>query len=210
MINVVIVDDHAVVRYALKTLLSAENDLHVVGEAASGREAVDVARNLKIDVLLMDLAMPGQSGIDVLAMLRAKAPDAGILVLSGHPEEHYAVELIRRGAAGYLNKACELEEILKAVRTVAAGKRYISSTVGELLAKQLSLREGKPPHKLLTEREFQVLLKLAKGESMRAIGDAMSLSAKTVSSYRSRLLKKMKLTSNSELTYYAVKSKLLD
>lgn len=210
MISIGIVDDHAIVRSGLNAFLSREKDFRVVGEAASGREAIELARSVKIDVLLMDLTMPGQSGIDALAMVRAKAPRTRILILSGHPEEHYAVDLIRRGASGYVHKGDELGQIVKAIRTVAAGKRYISPAVGEMLAGQLSPPDGTPPHKLLTEREFQVLLKLARGETVMAIGAALSLSAKTVSSYRSRLMKKMDLTTNSELTYYVLKARLLE
>ena len=158
----------------------------------------------------MDLSMPGQSGIDALGMIRAKAPDLGILVLSAYPEEHYAVNLIRQGASGYLNKDCEPEEIANAIRTVALGRRYITPSVAEILANQLDRKDDAPPHKHLSEREFQVFLKLAKGESVGSIGDALSLSVKTVSTYRTRLLEKLHLNTNSDLTYYAMKAQLID
>ncbi len=144
MIKVGIVDDHAIVRSGLKQFFSEQVDLRVVGEAASGREAIDLVRTTELDVLVMDLSMPGQSGIDALGMIRAKAPDVGILILSGYPEEHYAMNLIRQGASGYLNKECEPMEIVNAIRTIALGRRYISPAVAELLAQQLNRKEGGP------------------------------------------------------------------
>ena len=210
MIKIGIVDDHAVVREGLKALFSGFVEFRVAGEASSGREAIDLVRTTELDVLLMDLSMPGQSGIDALGMIRAKAPDLGILVLSAYPEEHYAVNLIRQGASGYLNKDCEPEEIANAIRTVALGRRYITPSVAEILANQLNRKDDAPPHKHLSEREFQVFLKLAKGESVGSIGDALSLSVKTVSTYRTRLLEKLHLNTNSDLTYYAMKAQLID
>ncbi|MBK0394410.1 response regulator transcription factor [Ramlibacter algicola] len=217
MIKVGIVDDHAIVRSGLKQFFSEQVDLRVVGEAASGREAIDLVRTTELDVLVMDLSMPGQSGIDALGMIRAKAPDVGILILSGYPEEHYAMNLIRQGASGYLNKECEPMEIVNAIRTIALGRRtialgrrYISPAVAELLASQLNRKEGGAPHEQLSEREFQVFLKLAKGETAGDIAKALSLSVKTVSTYRTRLMEKMNLASNSDLTYYALKNKLID
>ena len=151
-----------------------------------------------------------QSGIDALAMIRAKAPDVGILILSGYPEEHYAVNLIRQGASGYLNKECDPAEIVDAIRVISLGKRYITPAVAELLAQQLNRPSDKAAHEHLSEREFQVFLKLAKGETAGDIAKALSLSVKTVSTYRTRVREKMSLASNSDLTYYALKNKLID
>ncbi len=210
MIRVGIVDDHAIVRTGLRQFLGEQVDLRVVGEAASGREAIDLVRNTEMDVLVMDLSMPGQSGIDALGMIRAKAPDLSVLILSGYPEEHYAVNLIRQGARGYLNKECDPMEIVQAIRTVTLGRRYISPAVAELLAQQLGRLDAGAPHEQLSEREFQVFLKLARGETAGEIAKALSLSVKTVSTYRTRLLEKMNLSSNSDLTYYALKNRLID
>ena len=210
MIKVGIVDDHAIVRSGLKQFLAEHVDLRVVGEAANGREAIDLVRKEEIDVLIMDLSMPGQSGIDALAMLRAKAPDMGILILSGYPEAHYAINLIRQGASGYLNKECDPSEIVEAIRTISLGKRYLTPAVADLLAQQLHRKDDVPPHEQLSEREFQVFLKLARGETAGNIADQLSLSVKTVSTYRTRLMEKMGLTSNSDLTYYALKNGLID
>ena len=210
MIKVGIVDDHVIVRTGLKQFFSDQTDLRVAGEAACGRDAIDLVRNIELDVLVMDLSMPGQSGVDVLAMIRAKAPDVGVLILSGYPEAHYAVNLIRQGASGYLNKECEPQEIVEAIRTIALGKRYISASVAELLAQQLNRPRDMAAHEQLSEREFQVFLKLAKGETAGDIATNLSLSVKTVSTYRTRLMEKMNLASNSDLTYYALKNKLID
>ena len=210
MIQVGIVDDHAIVRSGLRQYLSEHVDVRVVGEAANGREAIDLVRNTAVDVLIMDLSMPGQSGLDALAMLRAKSPDTGILILSGYPAEHYALNLIRQGASGYLNKECEPSEILEAIRTIALGRRYITPVVAELLAQQLHRKTDAPAHEQLSEREFQVFLKLAKGATAGEIAEILSLSVKTVSTYRTRLMEKMALSSNSDLTYYALKNGLID
>jgi len=210
MIRIGIVDDHAIVRSGLRNFFADHVDLRVVGEAANGREAIDLVRITEMDVLLMDLAMPGQSGLDALAMIRAKAPDVGILILSGYPEEHYAMNLIRQGASGYLNKECDPAEIVEAVRTIALGKRYITRTVADLLAQQLGRKDDVPVHEQLSEREFQVFLKLARGETAGDVAKSLSLSVKTVSTYRTRLMEKMGLASNSDLTYYALKNRLID
>ena len=210
IVKIGLVDDHPILRSGLRQFLSEYVDLRVVGEAESGREAIDLVRTTPLDVLVMDLSMPGQSGIDALAMIRSKAPDVGILILSGYPEEQYATNLIRQGASGYLNKECEPTEIVNAIRTIALGRRYISASVAEMLANQLNRKEAGPLHEQLSEREFQVFLKLAKGETPGDIAKSLSLSVKTVSTYRTRLLEKMMLESNSDLTYYALKNKLID
>ncbi|MFO1182273.1 response regulator [Ottowia sp.] len=209
MIRVGIVDDHAIVRVGLRNFLAEQVDVRVVGEAANGREAIDLARTTEMDVMLMDLSMPGQGGIDALAMIRAKAPDVGILVLSIYPEEHYAMNLIRQGARGYLNKECDPLEIVDAIRTIALGKRYFSAQVAELMAQQLDRKADGLPHELLSEREFQVFLKLAAGQTAGQVAEELSLSVKTVSTYRTRLMEKLGLHSNSDLTYYALTNKLI-
>ena len=209
-IRIGIVDDHSIVRSGLRQYFEDESDLQVVGEAASGGEAIDLVRKTEMDVLLMDLSMPGQTGIDALAMIRAKAPDVAILILSGYPEEHYALNLIRQGASGYLSKQCEPSEIVAAIRTVAQGRRHITPAVAELLAQQLTRPDAGLPHEQLSEREFQVFVRLSKGETVGDIAEGLSISVKTVSTYRTRIMEKMGLTSNSSLTYYALKNKVID
>ena len=210
MIRIAIVDDHAIVRAGLKQYFSDQVDLTVVAEAANGREALDIVRKGEVDVLVMDLSMPDQSGVDALAAIKARAPDLPVLILSGFPESHYATTLLRQGASGYLNKECDPEEIVKAIRTVYRGRKYITAAVAELLADGLGGGQGdKPAHEALSEREFQVFLRLAKGETIGHMADSMSLSVKTVSTYRTRVMEKMKLASNSDLTYYALKNGLI-
>ena len=209
MIRVAIVDDHAIVRTGLRQFFSEQVDLRVCGEASNGHEALELVRQGEIDVLLMDLSMPDQSGVDALAAIKARAPELPVLILSGFPEEHYATALLKQGAAGYLNKECDPEEIVKAIRTVFRGRKYITAGVAERLAETLGGDADKLPHELLSERELQVFLRLARGETVGHIADGMSLSVKTVSTYRSRVMEKMGLASNSDLTYYALKNGLI-
>ena len=210
VIRVGIADDHPIVRSALKQFFLAVGGLDVVAEATHGSEALAMVRDVELDVLVLDLDMPGQGGLDVIALLRSEAPRMGILVLSAHPEQPYAVNLIRLGAAGYLNKQCEPEEIVRAVHAIAAGERYVSPTVAGLLAQEQAGHGARLPHELLSDREFQVFSKLARGEGPRQIGLDLSLSSQTVSAYRCRLMDKMGLKSNSDLTRYALEHRLLD
>ena len=209
MIRIGIVDDHAIVRTGLKQFFSDQVDLRVTGEAANGREALNLVRSGEVDVLLMDLSMPDQGGVDALAAIKARAPELPVLILSGFPETHYATTLLKQGAAGYLNKECDPEEIVKAIRTVFRGRKYITAGVAERLAETLGGDADKLPHELLSEREFQVFLRLAKGETIGHMAESMSLSVKTVSTYRTRVMEKMNLSSNSDLTYYALKNGLI-
>jgi DNA-binding NarL/FixJ family response regulator len=209
MIRIGIVDDHAVVRAGLRQLLAEEVDFRVTAEAANGHEALEIARSDEVDVLVMDLSMPDQSGVDALAAIKARRPDLPVLILSGFPEAHYATTLLRQGASGYLNKECDPDEIATAIRTIARGRRYITAAVAELLADGAAGGQEQPPHETLSERELQVFLRLAKGETVGQIAQGMFLSAKTVSTYRTRVLDKLKLQTNSDLTYYALKNGLI-
>ena len=209
MIRIGIVDDHAIVRNGLKQFFAEQVDLRVTGEAANGREALELVRRGDLDVLVMDLSMPDQSGVDALAAIKARVPDLPVLILSGFPESHYATILLKQGASGYLNKECDPEEIVKAIRTVFRGRKYITPAVAELLADTLGGDAAKLPHEQLSEREFQVFLRLAKGETIGHMAESMSLSVKTVSTYRTRVMEKLSLASNSDLTYYALKNGLI-
>lgn len=210
MIRIGIVDDHAIMRNGLRQFLSEHDGLCVVGEAANGAEAIDLVRDTAPDVLLLDLSMPERSGLEALATIQAKAVDMAILVLSAYPEEHYAINLIRRGARGYLNKDCDPADIIHAIRAVASGERYVSATVAQLLAQQVGQDTDGPAHQQLSDREFEVFLGLARGQTVGELADALALSVKTISTYRSRVLEKMQLHSNSDLTYYALKTGLID
>lgn len=209
MIKIGIVDDHAIVRTGLKEFFSHHTDLQVVAEGANGKEAIDIVRQHDLDVLIMDVSMPELSGLDALPLVKAKAPELGVLIFSTHPQEHYAVNLIRQGASGYINKDSDPEDIVKAVRLIAMGKRYISLEVADLLAQQLSKDSSAAPHEQLSEREFQVFVRLAQGQSPSDIADELALSIKTISTYRTRLMEKLALSTNSDLTYYALKNGLI-
>jgi DNA-binding NarL/FixJ family response regulator len=209
MLQVAIVDDHEIVRAGLREMLSEEIGIGIAFEAGSGEEALASLHEIACDVLLLDLALPGLSGVDLLRTLRQRHGEVRVLVLSGYPEERYAMAMIRNGADGYLCKECSRDELLQAVRTVAQGRRYLSSRMAELLADEVLGGAPPAPHQQLSERELQVFLRLAQGQSVSVIGDALNLSVKTVSTYRSRLLDKLGVASNAELATYAVRNGLL-
>lgn len=209
MVRVAIVDDHEIVRAGFREMLAEELGIAIAFEAATGEEALEHLRVDGCDVLLLDLALPGQSGIDVLRTVRQRHADLRVLVLTGYPEERYALAMIRNGADGYLCKECGRKELLKAVQVVAQGRRYLSPHMAELLADEMAAGAVAPPHQQLSERELQVFLRLAQGQSVSAIGRALHLSVKTVSTYRSRLLEKLGVASNAELAAYALRHGLL-
>ena len=210
MIRIAICDDHQIVRAGFKQIFSDISDIEVVAEATNGREALELARKNSCDVMLLDISMPDQSGIDTLRTIKQGQPELPILILSGYPAQQYAVNLLKMGASGYLNKECDAEELIKAVRTVSTGRRYVSAEVGEILAQGFDKNSSAAIHTELSDREFQVFLRLAKGESVSDIATTLSLSVKTISTYRTRVMEKMNLQSNSDLTYYAMKNDLLD
>lgn len=211
MIRIAIVDDHAIVRAGLRQFFADHDDLDVVAEAANGREALDLVRDGGIDVLVMDLSMGEQGGVEALVAIRARAPELPVLIFSALPEAHYATALLQQGASGYLGKDCDPEHIVSAIRTVSRGRKYISPSVAEQLADTLAGGGSleKPPHQNLSQRELQVFLRLAAGEAVGNIAEHMSLSIKTVSTYRARIMEKLGLASNSDLTYYALKNGLI-
>lgn len=209
MLRVAIVDDHQIVRAGFRELLGEEIGISIAFEAASGEEALNRLRETACDVVLLDLSLPGQSGIDVLRTVRQRHADVAVLVLSGFPEERYALAMVRNGASGYLSKDCQREDLLQAIRTVAQGRRYLSARTAELLAEELLGEGTAPPHTALSEREMQVFLRLAKGASVSEIADSLHLSVKTVSTYRTRLLEKLALGSNAALAAYALRNGLL-
>lgn len=210
MINVAVVDDHAIVRRGLVELLQSHSDLKVVAEGSSGVQAIEIVRTHEPDVVLLDVSMPDKSGLEVMSHLLARDSSLGIVILSGFPEEHYALSVLRQGAMGYLNKDCDPNEIVTAIRTVAKGKRYINHRIAELLAETIDGTVGSAaPHTLLSDRELQVFLRLAKGESVGDIAETLNLSVKSVSTYRARTMDKLSLSTNSDLTYYALKAGLI-
>jgi DNA-binding NarL/FixJ family response regulator len=208
-IRIVIADDHPVVRLGLRTCLSAEPDLVVIAEACDGREAIARVREGGLDVLMLDIGMPVLSGPDALGAIRRRAPDLPVLVFSGSPARHHAVALMREGASGYLDKGCSTDEIVQAVRAVHRGRHYVGAAAAEELVEALDRHRERAPHEQLSRRELQVFLHLARGDTVGGMAERLSLSAKTVSTYRTRVMEKMALASNSELTYYALKAGLM-
>lgn len=210
-IGVLIVDDHAILRAGVREMLSDEEDLQVVGEAGSAEEALQVLESgAKVDVVVLDITLPGQSGIDLLKQLRRDRPELAILVLSMHPERSFAVRLMRAGANGYVPKMIVPEELVKAVRAVGTGRRYITPIVAELLASDCAADEEGPLHNRLSERELQVFTRIARGISPAVMANELGLSVKTVSTYRARILEKMSMRSNAEIAAYAVRNQLVD
>lgn len=209
MLRLAIVDDHGIVRAGFREMLAEEIEINIVFEASSGEEALQRLREIECDVLLLDLSLPGQSGVDVLRAVRQRHPGVKVLMLSGFPEERYALAMIRHGADGYLSKECEREELIRAIRTVASGRRYVSARTAELLAGECAGDIVVPTHAQLSERELEVFLQLAQGASVSDIAAALNLSVKTVSTYRSRLLEKLSLSSNAELAAYAIRNGLI-
>jgi DNA-binding NarL/FixJ family response regulator len=208
-LKVVICDDHPIVRAGFRQFLAGQPDMESVEEAGSGREALDLVRNDACDVMLLDISMPGQNGVDVLRAIRLRKPELPVLMLSSFPEQHYALQMLKLGASGYLPKDCEPADLLRAIRSVAQGRRFVTEAVGDLLANGLGAHGDEPPHTQLSDRELQVFLRLAKGESVTAIANVLNLSFKTISTYRSRVLEKLNLRSNSDVTYYAMKNGLI-
>jgi len=210
MIKVVIVDDHLIVREGLKQIITESSDIKVVGEASNGAEALEKVKRVDCDVLLLDISMPGRSGLEILKDLKHESPDLSVLILTMHPEEQYAVRVLKAGAAGYLTKESAPDELIEAIRKVSIGGKYISSSLAEKLAFDLEIDSGKPPHETLSDREFEVMCLIASGKTVTEIADEMVLSVKTISTYRSRILEKMRMKTNAELTYYSIKNQLVD
>jgi two-component system invasion response regulator UvrY len=210
MIRILIADDHQIVRAGLKQFIAGEIDMQVVAEAATGAEALAAAARGGIDVVLLDISMPDQSGVDVLKRLKGVHPDLPVLILSGYAEQQYALNLLRGGAAGYLNKEAADSELVGAIRTVAQGRRYVSPTLAQQLAAYLTGAGDKPLHAQLSEREFQIFRRLAAGASVSQVAENLHLSVTTISTYRTRILEKMNMKANADLTYYAIKNGLIE
>lgn len=210
MINIMIADDHAIVREGLKQIIKDHPDISVAFEARSGREAISRARDDNFDVVLLDISLPDISGLEVLKEINAFRPDMPVLILSVHPEDQYAVRVLKAGAAGYINKTSDPEVMVEAIRKASRGRKYISPSLAEKLALGLGIDQDKLPHENLSDREYEVMILIAGGKSISDIAESLSLSPKTISTYRSRLLKKLNLKTNSDLTYYAIKNKLME
>lgn len=209
MAKVLIADDHPMVRAGLRRLLVEDRSITEIGEASSGNETLDRLRTGKWDLLILDINMPDRSGLDILRHVRATHEDTKVLVLSGLSERQYALNVLKAGASGYLPKECAPNDLLAATRGVLQGRRYVSPQIAEMLVTDLNADSDQPLHGRLSEREFQVFYKLASGRSVSAIGDELCLSVKTVSTYRSRILEKMNLQTNADITTYALRNQII-
>jgi two-component system, NarL family, invasion response regulator UvrY len=210
MIKVCVVDDHAVVREGLKRIIAENPGMAVTAEASDGHEALKVIQSQPFDVVLLDITMPNKSGLDVLKELRANTPRLPVLVLSMHAEDQYAVRVLRAGAAGYLTKESAPAKLVQAIRKVVRGGKYVSQTLAEKLVYDLDSDTSKAPHEALSDREYQVLCMIASGKTVTVIAEELALSVKTISTYRVRILEKLNMKNNAELTRYAIKESLVD
>ena len=210
MLKIFIADDHAVVRRGLRQILAETCDMAVTGEATSGLEVLDKVMGDEYDVVVLDISMPGRSGLDTLKQLKSQKPKLPVLILSMHPEEQYAVRVLRAGASGYLTKESAPDELVEAIRKVSHGGRYITSSLADKLVFDLSRKTEKPLHETLSDREYQVLCLIASGKTAKQIAEELCLSVKTISTYRARILEKMGMKSNAELTHYAIRNRLVD
>jgi DNA-binding NarL/FixJ family response regulator len=202
--RVLVADDHAVVREGLKRILTQDEGIEVVAEAEDGIEALDRAREADPDVVVLDMSMPGRGGLETLQELKRLWPTLGVLVLSMHPEDQYAVRVLREGADGYLSKESAAEELITALRKIHGGGKYVSPSLAERLAQTVERGFEGPPHEQLSTREFQVMVLIAQGRTVSEIGNELHLSVKTISTYRTRILEKMGMKNNAELMHYAI------
>ena len=207
MIRVITVDDHPVVRRGLKQIIAAEQDMQVVGEAENAREAILVIRRTPCDAVVLDITLPDASGLDVLSRLKSERPTLPVLIMSIHDEEQYALRVLKAGASGYLMKNSIPEELINAIRKITSGGKYISPSLAERLTSEFVSTETSL-HEKLSDREFQIMCLIASGKSLKEIGEALCISGKTVSSYRARILEKMHMSTNADLTRYALEHHL--
>jgi len=210
MIHVVIADDHPVVRQGLTRILAEEADMTLTAEAATGQELMDKLQEGNCDVVLLDISMPGRGGLDILTELRRQYAKIPILVLSVYPEDQFGPRVLRLGAAGYMNKEAACDQLVGAIRKVCAGGKYVSPRLAERIATDLAANTQLPAHETLSHREYQVMRLIASGKTVTQIARELSLSKKTISTHRARLLEKMRLKTNAELTFYAIQNDLID
>jgi DNA-binding NarL/FixJ family response regulator len=209
-ISVTICDDHQIVRDGLKQIMGLYPDINVLGgDIASGESLISSLKEIRPDVIVLDVSLPGRSGLEVLKQVKALYPKIGVLILSMYPEDQFAIRMLKAGASGYLNKDTPPEILIEAVRTIAKGDEYISPDVANLLVGEVLSKEDEAPHKLLSDREYEVLLLLAHGNSVTEIGEKLSLSVKTISTYRLRLMSKLKLQSNADIVKYSIRNGIL-
>lgn len=210
MIRIIVADDHAVVRRGLKDILADEADMEIGAEASTAQELLELVRKQAWDAVVLDISLPGRSGLEVLSELKQEHPSLPVLVHTMHPEDQFAVRALRAGAAGYLTKDSAPAELVKALRKIVAGGKYVGQSLAEKLAVNVDANIDRAPHQALSDREFQVLRLLASGRTVSEIAEELSLSVKTISTYRSRILDKMKMKNNAELMRYALQHRIVE
>ena len=210
MIKILIADDHGIIRKGIKQILSRTSDIEVTAEASTGQEALEKIWTSHFDLVILDISLPGRNGLEILKQIRSQKPKLPVLILSMYPEEQYAVRVLRAGASGYLTKESDKNELVEAIRRIAEGKKYITPSLAEKLASELEPSNDKALHERLSDREYHILCLIAKGKSSNEFAEELALSVKTVSTHRARVLEKMGMKSNAELTYNAVQSKLVE
>lgn len=210
MIKIIIADDHPVVREGLKQIISQANDMKVIDEALDGNEVLEKVASKDFDLVMLDFEMPGRDGFDVLKELQRTKPDLPVLMLSVHPEDHIAVRALKMGASGYMNKVTAPKELVNAIRKIISGGKYVSAALTEKLVLGLTSKEPEAPHEKLSDREFQTLRLIVSGKDVEEIAEEMFISVKTVRTYRDRILEKLNMKNNVELTHYAIKHKLFE
>jgi two-component system invasion response regulator UvrY len=210
MIKILIADDHTIVREGLKQIFVDTPDIVVGDEAGNGQDVLKKVEKNNYDIVLLDISLPGRSGLDVLKQLKSMRPELPVLILSIHPEEQYAVRSIRAGASGYLTKESASDELIKAIRKIFSGGKYITNSLAERIAVEINAETERALHEMLSDREYQVLCLIASGKTTRDIAKMLCLSAKTISTHRDRILRKMKMSNNAQLIRYALKHNLVD
>lgn len=210
MIRIVIADDHSVVRRGIREILADEADMEVIAEACTAQQLLDLLSTQRCDAVVLDIGLPGRSGLEVLDQLKQGRPSVPILIHTMHPEEQFAVRAFRAGAAGYLTKDSAPAELVKALRRIVSGGKYVGASLAEQLAARMDVRSAAPAHEALSDREFEVFRFLASGKTVSEIAEQLCLSVKTISTYRTRILQKMKMHNNAELMRYALHEKLVD
>ena len=210
MIKVLIADDHPLFREGIKRMLSETSDIVVADEASNGQEVFKIVEKNDFDVIMLDISMPGRSGLDIIKQLKCDRPDLHILILSMHSEEEYAERALKAGAAGYLVKKTTPDEVVTAIRKVSMGKKYVSSSLAERLACHVGKNFEKLPHETLSDREYEVMCMIASGKRIKEIAEELSLSRKTITTHRTHILEKMRLKNNSQLTHYAIQNQLVN
>jgi len=210
MIRIIIADDHTIIRAGLKQLIEGAHDMKICGEASDGQKLIHELKKNKYDVIIIDISMPGRNGIEIIKQIRSSGDKTPILALSYYPEDQFAIRVLKAGACGYMNKDVEPQELVEAIYKVARGGTYVSSAIAEKLATSINMIQELNPHETLTDREYEVFLKIGGGKSVSDIADELFLNVKTISTYRTRILEKMGLKNNAEITYYAIQNNLIE